>query len=54
MTAAARFPARKLPANSQFFLPMEIGRIWFSTQLLSIGRSPSSRNRTKAFQRFKL
>ena len=29
MTAAARLPARKLPANSQFERPMAIGRIWF-------------------------
>ena len=27
MTAAARLPARKLPANSQFDLPRAIGRI---------------------------
>lgn len=38
--AAARFPARSLPANSQFFLPMAIGRIAFSTGLLSMGRLP--------------
>ena len=30
-------------ANSQLLRPMAIGRIWFSTQLLSAGRSPSSR-----------
>jgi hypothetical protein len=36
ITAAARRPARKLPANSQFEYPIAIGRIWFSTQLLSI------------------
>jgi DNA replication protein DnaC len=28
---------RRLPANSQFDRPSAIGRIWFSTQLLSIG-----------------
>ena len=39
---AARWPARSEPTNSQFDLPMAIGRIWFSTQLLSAGRSPSS------------
>ena len=43
MIAAARLPARKLPANSQFERPMAIGRIWFSTQLLSHGTAPSSR-----------
>ena len=42
MMAAARLPARRLPANSQLVRPLAIGRIWFSTQLLSIGRSPSS------------
>jgi hypothetical protein len=29
-------PARRLPANSQFFLPSAIGLIWFSTQLLCV------------------
>ena len=38
MTAAARLPARRVPANSQLLRPSAIGRIWFSTQLLSIGR----------------
>ena len=38
--AAARRPARSEPANSQFFLPIAIGRIAFSTGLLSIGRLP--------------
>jgi hypothetical protein len=42
MMAAARLPARRLPANSQLLRSMAIGRIWFSTQLLSIGSSPSS------------
>lgn len=42
MTAAARWPARRLPANSQFDLPSAIGLIWFSTQLLEMGTSPSS------------
>jgi hypothetical protein len=28
-----RCPTRRLPANSQFFLPSAIGLIWFSTQL---------------------
>jgi hypothetical protein len=37
MTAAARLPARSDPANSQFFRPSAIGRMRFSTQLLSIG-----------------
>jgi energy-coupling factor transporter ATP-binding protein EcfA2 len=40
--AAARRPARSEPANSQFFLPIAIGRIVFSTGLLSIGRLPES------------
>jgi hypothetical protein len=35
ITAAARRPARSDPANSQFERPSAIGRIWFSTQLLS-------------------
>jgi len=34
---------RRLPANNQLLRPNAIGRIWFSTQLLSAGRSPSSR-----------
>jgi len=38
--AAARRPARSEPANSQFFLPMAMGRIAFSTGLLSMGRLP--------------
>jgi hypothetical protein len=42
MIAAARLPARSEPANSQLLRPMAIGRIWFSTQLLSAGKSPSS------------
>ncbi len=36
MTAAARCPARRLPANSQLFRPMAIGRMRFSTQLLCV------------------
>jgi hypothetical protein len=43
MIVAARFPARRVPANSQFDLPMPIGRIWLLTQLLSHGRLPYSR-----------
>jgi hypothetical protein len=35
--AATRRPARSEQANSQFFLPMAIGRIAFSTGLLSMG-----------------
>jgi hypothetical protein len=34
--AEARLPARSEPVNSQFFLPMAMGRIVFSTGLLSI------------------
>lgn len=40
MTAAARWPARKLPANSQWLRPMAMGRIWFLIQLLSTGNCP--------------
>ena len=43
--AAARFPARSEPVNSQFFLPSAMGRIVFSTGLLSIGRCPLSAQR---------
>jgi hypothetical protein len=38
--AAARRPARSEPVNSQFFLPMAMGRMAFSTGLLSIGSVP--------------
>ena len=38
--AAAREPARSETAKSQFFLPMAIGRITFSTGLLSMGMLP--------------
>jgi hypothetical protein len=38
--AAARFPARSDPANNQFFFPIAIGRMAFSTGLLSIGSTP--------------
>jgi hypothetical protein len=44
-------PARSEPANSQFFLPIAIGRIEFSTGLLSIGRVPLSAKRSSASQR---
>lgn len=40
MTAAARWPARRLPAKSQLLRPIAIGRIWFSIQLLSTGSCP--------------
>ncbi|MCY1411602.1 hypothetical protein D9M71_269910 [compost metagenome] len=43
MIAAARLPLRSDPANSQFERPSAHGRIWFSTQLLSMGTAPSSR-----------
>ena len=49
MIVAERWPASNEPANSQFFLPMAHGRIWFSYQLLSIGRSPSSRGAVSNF-----
>jgi hypothetical protein len=35
--AAARCPARSEPVNIQFFLPIAIGRMMFSTGLLSMG-----------------
>jgi hypothetical protein len=35
--AAARLPARRLPASSQLLRPMVMGLIWFSIQLLSTG-----------------
>ncbi|MNR63334.1 hypothetical protein D3C85_1856140 [compost metagenome] len=54
MTAAARWPARRLPAKSQLLRPMAIGRIWFSIQLLSKGSCPSPANRVKASQRRRL
>lgn len=38
-----QLPAVCEPANSQFFLPTAMGRIAFSTGLLSIGWRPSSR-----------
>jgi hypothetical protein len=49
MMAAARLPARKLSANSQLLRPSAIGRIWFSTQLLSMGKAPSSTKRVAVF-----
>ena len=48
ITAAARCPARSEPAHNQFDLSTAIGRIWFFTQLLSAGRSPSSLKRVNA------
>lgn len=54
MIAAARLPARRLPANSQFALPRAMGRMWFSTQLFEIGTSPSSTKRVSSFQRLRL
>ena len=52
--AAARLPARSDPVNNQFFFPMAIGRMMFSTGLLSIGKRPAVAYRLKAGQRFKL
>lgn len=37
MIAAAHFPMRSDPENSQFLRPRAYGRIWFSAQLLSMG-----------------
>lgn len=34
---AARWPARTEPANNQLLRPRAHDRIWFSTQLLSMG-----------------
>ncbi len=53
MTAAARWPARSGPANSQFERPIAISRIWFSTQLLSAGEVRHRWARERA-QRFRL
>ena len=52
--AAARWPARSDPVNNQFFLPKAIGRMMFSTGLLSMGKRPSLAYRLKAAQRRKL
>ena len=52
--AAARQPARSEPVNSQFFLPMAIGRLACSTGLLSIGSVPElalALQRRPAFER---
>lgn len=54
MIAAARLPARRLPANSQFDRPRAIGLIWFSTQLFEIGTSPSLTKCVSSLQRFRL
>jgi hypothetical protein len=54
MIAAARLPARKLSANSQSQGPMAIGRLSFSTQLLSRGRLPSPRYHVSATHRPRL
>ena len=54
MTAAARWPDRREPANNQFFRPIAMGLIWFSAQLLSIGSCPSSAKRVSAPQRLTL
>lgn len=51
---AARLPVRSEPVNSQFFLPMAIGRIAFSTGLLSMGKWPVSAQRTSAGQRLRV
>jgi hypothetical protein len=45
---ALRAPASSDPKKSQFFFPTAVGRIAFSTRLLSISTSPCSRNRSKA------
>lgn len=34
INADSRWPARKLPTNSELFRQLAIGRIWFSTHLL--------------------
>jgi hypothetical protein len=43
MTAAARLPARRLPANSQFDRPRAMGRIWL-TRYLDDGALPPDNN----------
>ena len=43
MMFAPRLPLRSEPANNQFLRPNAQGRIWFSIELLQIGRLPSSR-----------
>jgi hypothetical protein len=43
---ALRAPASSEPKKSQFFLPMAVGRMAFSTRLLSISTSPCSRKRS--------
>jgi hypothetical protein len=52
--ALPRLKRTSEPANSHLLRPMVIGLIWFSTQLLSAGRSPPSMNPISAGQRFKL
>lgn len=54
ITAAARWPARKLPANNQFERPRATGLIWFSIQLLSGGSFGSSTKRVSAAHRLRL
>ena len=39
ITAVVRYPARRLPTNSQLLRPSVIGWSWFSTQLFCAGRS---------------
>ena len=51
--AAARFPLRRDPANSQLERPSAHGRIWFSTALLSMGAA-RPRYRASVPQRFRL
>ena len=36
-------PASRLPKNIQFFMPSLVGRIMFSTRLVSSSRAPSSK-----------
>ena len=52
--SAARWPARRLPANNQFERPKATGRIWFSIQLLSAGNCGSSTKRVSAVHRLRL
>lgn len=53
IVAAAHSLPRKLPENSQFCRPSAMGRMRFSTQLLSLGSSPSSMKRPDDVQGFK-
>jgi len=52
--SAARLPAARVPANSQFLRPVAQGRICYSSWLLSVGRRGSSRKNVSTIHRFRL